>query len=33
MYGSELAAVEKLLDGLTPEDIIEDVLSGVEPPV
>ncbi|KAL8889052.1 MAG: hypothetical protein Q9192_006085 [Flavoplaca navasiana] len=32
-YGSELAAVEAVLDGLTPEATIEDVLTAVEAPL
>ncbi|KAI4279321.1 MAG: hypothetical protein LQ337_000352 [Flavoplaca oasis] len=32
-YGSELAAVEAVLDGVTPEAIIEDVLTAVEAPL
>ncbi len=32
-WGSEKAAVEALLDGVSPEDVIEDVLGSVVPPV
>jgi MoxR-like ATPase len=32
-WGSELAAVEQMLDGVGPEDIIEDVLGVVEVPL
>ena len=34
-WGSDLNAIQELLDGVGPEDVIEDVLgsSGVEPPL
>ena len=32
-YGSDLAAVEAALEGVTPESVIEDVLAAVEAPL
>lgn len=32
-YGSDLAAVSSILDGLRPEDVIDDVLQQVEAPL
>jgi hypothetical protein len=32
-WGSSVAAVAELLDGITVEDIIEEVLQSVEPPL
>ena len=32
-YGSQLAAVAALLDGVTPEQIIEEVIESVEAPL
>ena len=32
-YGSELAAVKAMLEGVTPEVVIEDVLTAVEAPL
>jgi hypothetical protein len=32
-YGSQLAAVAALLDGVTPEHIIEEVLESTEAPL
>jgi len=32
-YGSELAAVTAMLEGITPEDVIEEVLAAVEVPL
>lgn len=32
-YGSQLAAVATLLDGVTPEQIIEEVIESVEAPL
>ncbi len=32
-WGSELAAMESVLDGVGPEDVIEDVLAMVAPPL
>lgn len=32
-YGSELAAVKAMLEGVTPEAVIEDVLTAVEAPL
>ena len=32
-YGSELAAIEALLDGLTADDIIYEVLNSIEVPL
>lgn len=32
-YGSQLAAVTALLDGVTPDQIIEEVLESVEAPL
>ena len=32
-YGSDLAAVKELLDGVTPDTIIEEVLETVEAPL
>ncbi len=32
-YGSELVAVTTMLDGITPEHVIEEVLTAVEVPL
>ncbi|CAK7267051.1 hypothetical protein SEPCBS119000_002341 [Sporothrix epigloea] len=32
-WGSEKAAVEELLDGISPEDVIDDVLASLAPPI
>lgn len=32
-YGSQLAAVAALLDGVTPQQIIEEVIESVEAPL
>lgn len=32
-YGSELAAVTSMLEGITPEHVIEEVLTAVEMPL
>lgn len=32
-YGSELAAVTAMLEGITPEHVIEEVLAAVEVPL
>ena len=32
-YGSDLAAIASILEGVTPEDVIEDVLQQVEAPL
>ena len=32
-WGSSLDAVKAMLDGVTPDDVVDDVLQSVEPPL